>query len=109
MEHDVVGIAAVLAAVSAALFALAVVVAEPVERVARLGGLLPVHGLIGFLTGMIMIQLELADETVRALRSPRPLRWRGSSLRSCLPGAKAAACAGSPMSASRSSSASSTA
>ena len=92
MEHDVVGIAAVLAAVSAALFALAIVVAEPVEKVARLGGLLPVHGLIGFLTGMIMIQLELADEAgfaiaaaialagivaavVLAGRESRGLRW----------------------------------
>ena len=35
---------------------------DAVERIARLDGLLPVHGLIGFLTGMIMIQLELADE-----------------------------------------------
>ena len=60
---------------------------------ARLGGLLPVHGLIGFLTGMIMIQLELADETagfaiaaaialagivaavVLAGRESRGLRW----------------------------------
>jgi uncharacterized membrane protein len=62
-EHDVLGIAAVLAAVSAALFALAVVMPEQVERIARLGGLLPVHGLIGFLTGVIMIQLQLAGES----------------------------------------------
>ena len=64
VEHDsdLIGIAAVLAAISAALFALAVVMPAEVERIVRLGGLLPVHGLIGFLTGMIMIQLELADE-----------------------------------------------
>ena len=86
-----IGIAAVLAAVSAALFALAVVMPEPVERVARLGGLLPVHGLIGFLTGVIMIQLELAGESRSGLCHRRaPWRWRGLSRRSCLPGAKAA-------------------
>jgi uncharacterized membrane protein len=64
VEHDggLIGIAAVLAAVSAALFALAVVMPVEVERIVRLGGLLPVHGLIGFLAGMIMIQLELADD-----------------------------------------------
>nr|MDQ2704899.1 DUF2157 domain-containing protein [Pseudomonadota bacterium] len=61
-DSDVVGIAAMLAAISAALFALAVAMPEKVEKIARLGGLLPVHGLIGFLTGMIMIQLEIADE-----------------------------------------------
>jgi uncharacterized membrane protein len=61
IEHDVIGIAVALAFVSAALFALAVITPEPVERIVRLGGLLPVHGLIGFLTGVIMIQLELAD------------------------------------------------
>jgi uncharacterized membrane protein len=33
-----------------------------VDRIVRLGGLLPVHGLIGFLTGMIMIQLDLAGD-----------------------------------------------
>jgi uncharacterized membrane protein len=61
VEYDVVGIAAVLAAVSAALFALAVVMPEQAERIVRLGGHLPVHGLIGFLTGVIIIQLELTD------------------------------------------------
>ena len=62
VEYDVIGIAVLLAAISAALFALAVVMPDQVEKVVRLGGLLPVHGLIGFLAGVIMIQLELADE-----------------------------------------------
>lgn len=61
VEYDAVAIAAALAALSATLFGLAVAMPEPVEKVARLHGLLPVHGLIGFLTGVIMIQLELAD------------------------------------------------
>lgn len=62
-EYDLVGVAAVLAAVSAVLFALAVFVPEPAEKVARLNGLLPVHCLIGFLTGLGMIQLEMANES----------------------------------------------
>src|SRR5690606_12643125 len=61
-RDSVVAIAAALAAVSAGLFALAVVMPAEAERIVRLGGLLPVHGLIGFLTGMVMIQLEIADE-----------------------------------------------
>jgi uncharacterized membrane protein len=108
VEHDsdLVGIAAVLAAVSAALFGLAVVMPEQTEKIARLGGLLPVHGLIGFLTGMMMIQFELADEdgtgfaiaaaiglagivaaVVLAGRESRGLRWiayTGFALELCM-------------------------
>ena len=60
-DSDVVGIGAILAVVSAALFGLAVAMPEEVDRIARLGGLLPVHGVIGFLTGMIMIHAGIAD------------------------------------------------
>jgi uncharacterized membrane protein len=108
VEHDsdLVGIAAVLAAVSAALFGLAVVMPEQTEKIARLGGLLPVHGLISFLTGMMMIQFELADEdgtgfaiaaaiglagivaaVVLAGRESRGLRWiayTGFALELCM-------------------------
>jgi uncharacterized membrane protein len=62
IEHDVISAAVLLSVVSAALFALAVIMPDPVEKIVRLNGLLPVHGLIGFLTGIMMIQLELADE-----------------------------------------------
>lgn len=62
VEYDVVGIAVLLAAISAALFALAVFLPDAVERIARMDGRLPIHCLIGFLTGLVMIQLELADE-----------------------------------------------
>lgn len=61
-DSDVIVIATVLAAISAALFALAVSMPERCERLVRLDGLLPVHGLLGFLAGMIMIQLELGDQ-----------------------------------------------
>jgi len=63
MDRDVLQIAFALVAVSAGLFAAAVFVPEPVEDVVRLGGRLPVHALIGFLTGMAMIQFTFADET----------------------------------------------
>jgi len=57
------GLSFALAAVSVALFAAAVLAPEPVEGIARLGGRLPLHALIGFLTGMAMIQFTFADET----------------------------------------------
>jgi len=63
-NYDVIGIAAVLAAISAVLFVFAIVAPEPTEKIVRLNGLLPVHGLIGFLTGIVMIQLELAGDSV---------------------------------------------
>jgi uncharacterized membrane protein len=67
MEYDqALGVGAVLAAISAALFALAVAMPEQVERVARLNGLLPVHGLIGFLAGVIVVQLQTAGDAVPA-------------------------------------------
>ena len=105
-DHGVIGIAAVLAAISAALFALAAAMPEQVEKIVRLNGLLPVHGLIGFLTGVIMIQLELAGDAgpgfaiaaafglagivasvVLAGRESRGLRWIayvGFALELCL-------------------------
>ncbi len=93
-DGDVFGVAALLAAISAALFALAVVMPAEVDRIARLDGLLPAHGLVGFLAGMILIQFELGDEdaagfaiagavalagivaaVVLAGRASRGLRW----------------------------------
>lgn len=61
-DDDVVLIGAVLATVSAALFALAAAMPGQVEKIARLNGLMPVHGLIGFLSGIVLAQLELADD-----------------------------------------------
>ena len=62
MDHDLLSVSIGLAAVSAVMFAIAVFAPEPVDRVVQLGGRLPLHGLLGFLTGMAMIQFELAEE-----------------------------------------------
>lgn len=68
VEHhrEVLGIAGLLVAVSAILFALAVFAPEQAERIVRLDGLLPVHALIGFLAGIFMIQLETGNDEVLA-------------------------------------------
>jgi uncharacterized membrane protein len=60
-DHDLTELALLLAAVSAACFAAGALAPEPVDRVVQLGGRLPLHGLIGFLTGMAMLQFEFAD------------------------------------------------
>ena len=61
-DHDMLQVAVALAIVSAALFAAAVAAPGPVERIVQLGGRLPLHALIGFLTGMAMIQFTVADD-----------------------------------------------
>lgn len=62
VDHDLMGISATLAAVSTAAFAAAVFAPEPVDRIVQLGGRLPLHALIGFLTGLALIQFELIDD-----------------------------------------------
>lgn len=62
LDHDMLQVAIALAAVSATLFAAAMVAPEPVERIAQLGGRLPLHALIGFLTGLAMIQFTVAGD-----------------------------------------------
>jgi uncharacterized membrane protein len=105
-ETDVMRVAPILAGLSAALFGLAVAMPRDVDKIARINGLLPVHGLIGFLTGIVMTQLELADDSgggfaiaaavglagivaavVLAGRESRGLRWiayLGFGLELCL-------------------------
>lgn len=61
VETDVLSVAPVMVALSAVVFGVAVARPELAERLVQLNGLLPVHGLIGFLTGMFMTQFELAD------------------------------------------------
>jgi uncharacterized membrane protein len=63
MNHDTLQIAIPLALVSALLFAASVVAPEPVDKIVQLGGRLPLHALFGFLTGLAMIQFELADKS----------------------------------------------
>lgn len=61
VDHDLVRLALALAAVSAICFAAGALAPDPVDRVVQLGGRLPLHGLVGFLTGMAMLQFQFAD------------------------------------------------
>ena len=63
IDHDVIPVALPMAAVSAALFAAPVFVPGPVERVTRLDGAFVIHCLLGFFIAMVMLQLEVSDET----------------------------------------------
>lgn len=62
-NHGTLPVAIPLAIVSAALFAAAVFAPEPIDRIVQLGGRLALHALLGFLTGLAIIQFELADES----------------------------------------------
>lgn len=62
-EYETLQVAVPLIIVSALLFAAAIFAAGPVDRILQLGGRLPLHALIGFLTGLAMIQLELAGSS----------------------------------------------
>lgn len=61
-ETSVLPVASMLAGLSAAVFVAAVAMPDATERIARIDGLLPVHALIGFLTGILMVQLEIGDD-----------------------------------------------
>jgi uncharacterized membrane protein len=63
VHHDMLIIPALLALVSAGLFAAAVYAPDVVERIARMDGNMPAHALIGFLTGMTILQFDLIDES----------------------------------------------
>lgn len=62
-DHDTLPVAVSLAIASALLFAASVFAGDPMDRILQLGGRLPLHALFGFLTGMAIIQFELADES----------------------------------------------
>lgn len=62
LHHDTAAIAVALAAGSAVLFAAAAFAPEAMERIAQIGGRLPVHGLIGFLSGMTLLQFYIIDD-----------------------------------------------
>jgi len=64
-DHDTLQVSIPLVVVSAALFGLSVVVGDAIDRVLQLGGRLPLHALLGFLTGMALIQFDLADDSAR--------------------------------------------
>lgn len=63
MNHATLPVAIPLVIVSVVLFTAAVFAPEPVDRLVQLGGRLPLHALLGFLTGLAIIQFELADES----------------------------------------------
>jgi uncharacterized membrane protein len=63
LDHNTLRVAIAVVAGSAALFAAGVFAAGPVDRVLQLGGRLPLHALLGFLTGLAIIQFELADQS----------------------------------------------
>ena len=92
LQYDTLLIAIALALASVLLFAASVFAAGPVDRIVQLDGRLPVHALIGFLTGMAMTQIWLVEESgfvlasavalagiaaaiVLAGRESRGLRW----------------------------------
>jgi uncharacterized membrane protein len=62
-NHDTLQVAVPLVLASVALFAVAVLAPEPVDKIVQLGGRLPLHALLGFLTGLAMVQFELADKS----------------------------------------------
>lgn len=61
VDDNLLVVAVLLALVSAAAFAAAVIAPAATDAIAKLGGRLPLHGLIGFLTGMALVQFQLAD------------------------------------------------
>ncbi|MBZ9855893.1 DUF2157 domain-containing protein [Mesorhizobium sp. CA13] len=63
VDHGTLPVAVPLVVVSVLLFVAAVFAPEPVDRIVQLGGRLPLHALLGFLTGLAIIQFELADES----------------------------------------------
>ncbi|AZO43002.1 MULTISPECIES: DUF2157 domain-containing protein [Mesorhizobium] len=62
-NHDTLQVAIPLVVASALLFAASVFAPDTVDRIVQLGGRLPLHALLGFLTGLAMIQFELAGES----------------------------------------------
>ncbi|MEO5759808.1 MAG: DUF2157 domain-containing protein [Mesorhizobium sp.] len=63
-DHAALQVAIPLVAVSALLFAVSVFAPEAVDRIVQLGDRLPLHALLGFLTGLAIIQFELADQSI---------------------------------------------
>jgi uncharacterized membrane protein len=62
-NHDTLRIAVPLVVASTFVFAASIFVGDPIDKVLQLGGRLPLHALLGFLTGIAMIQFELADDS----------------------------------------------
>ncbi len=69
LDTDTLAVAAALALASAAVFAAAVLAPEASERLVKLDGALPLHGLVGFLAGMALVQAQFAGEPGFAVAS----------------------------------------
>ncbi|TPK38080.1 DUF2157 domain-containing protein [Mesorhizobium sp. B2-5-3] len=63
VDHETLPVAIPLVIVSVLLFVASLFAPEPVDRIVQLGGRLPLHALLGFLTGLAIIQFELAGES----------------------------------------------
>ncbi len=74
-QYGTIEVSIALACVSAVVFALAVAFPGPVDRIVQLNGLLPVHALVGFMTGMFIIQFDRRTTPAPALHWPLPLDW----------------------------------
>jgi uncharacterized membrane protein len=61
VDHAALQVAVPLVIGSALLFAASVLAPERVDKLVQLDGRLPLHALFGFLTGLVIIQFELAD------------------------------------------------
>lgn len=64
IEDNLFVVSAALALVSAAAFAVATRLPRETERIVLLDGRLPLHALLGFLTGMTLVQFTLVEEPV---------------------------------------------
>lgn len=62
IHYESLEVGVVLALVSAALLAIAALAPVAVERIVQLGGRLPLHALIGFLSGMGMVQVDQVED-----------------------------------------------
>lgn len=62
IDGPVIETGIILAVVSTLVFAAALWAHEAVEKFARLGGPYPAHPLVGFMTGLAMIQVEVYDQ-----------------------------------------------
>lgn len=61
VDHGTLGVSVALAVAGAGAFAIAVLAPGPADRIVQLGGRLPFHGLVGYLTAMGLMQFELID------------------------------------------------
>jgi len=67
LDMELIPWAGALALVSGLLFAAALAAPALVDRILMLNGRLPLHGLIGFLCGMALLQYQFSDESLATI------------------------------------------